>query len=182
MPTSFSFQHVFRATSVADVFAAYFDTVHQTEQDRALGIRQRTVTEQTDTPDTRFRACEVTPDRKLPSILSPLVKGTLLYFEKATWKKADDRIDLVIIPNILAGHARIDGVYRLEPAGSGLIKRTYEGTVTVSIPLLGGRIERGIVAEFATSMPLAAQTTQAWLDRHLDRPLNPENSSGIIIA
>jgi len=56
-------------------------------------------------------------------------------------------------------------VYRVERVAANKMRRRYEGTVSVDVALVSGRIERGIVAEFERSMPIAASCTQAWLDR-----------------
>jgi hypothetical protein len=60
---------------------------------------------------------------------------------------------------------------RLIPAGTGLIRRIYDGSVSVDVALIAGRIERGIVAEYRRSLPLAAACTQSWLDR-IDRSVS----------
>ncbi|MDQ3337653.1 MAG: DUF2505 domain-containing protein [Myxococcota bacterium] len=162
---SFSFEHVFRAPSVAVVFAAYFDPKHAIEQDRELGIVEREILEWEDTPEQLRRVCRVVPKRQLPALVRPLVNGQLHYVETAIWRKREDRIECEIRPSILAGRATISATYRLSPVSPGLIRRSYEGSVSVDVRLISARIERGIVAEFERSMPLAAACTQAFLDR-----------------
>ena len=149
---SFSFEHVFRAPSVAAVFAAYFDPKHAVEQDRELDIVERTILEWEDTPEQLRRVCRVVPRRQLPALVRPLVTGQLHYVETAIWRKREDRIDCEIRPSILSGRAMISATYRLSTVSPGLIRRS-------------ARIERGIVAEFERSMPVAAAATQAFLDR-----------------
>jgi hypothetical protein len=162
---SFSFEHVFRAPTTAAVFAAYFDPAHAIEQDQRLEIIERTVLELEDTPDELRRVCRVVPRRQLPAIVRPLVSGRLHYLETARWRKAEDTIELAIRPSILSGRASITALYRLSRVGPGAIRRVYEGTVSVDVALLSSRIERGIVAEFERSMPLAAACTQDFLDK-----------------
>jgi hypothetical protein len=162
---SFSFEHVFRAPSVAAVFAAYFDPKHALEQDRQLDIIERTILEWEDTPEQSLRVCRVVPRRQLPALVRPLVNGQLHYIETAIWRKDTDRIACEIRPSILSGRATISATYRLSPLSPGLIRRLYQGEVSVDVRLISARIERGIVAEFERSMPLAAACTQAFLDR-----------------
>ncbi len=163
--TPFSFEHVFRAPPVtAAVFAAYFDPEHQRRQDEALAIAERVVIEVVDDVEVLRRTCRVTPERRLPAVLRPFVAGgTLAYLETATWRRRDDAISLDIRPGLLGGRASIRGLYTLTLAPGG-IHRRYAGEVRVDLPVVAGRIERGIVAEFATSMPIAARVTQSWLD------------------
>lgn len=164
MPTPFSFEHVFRADSPADVLRAYWNPVHQQQQDAALAITERAIVDFTDGPDERVRVCRVVPKRQLPALVRPFVAGPLHYVETARWYKREDRIELEILPSLLGGRAVIRASYRLSPAGRGLIRRSYAGSVSVDVALISSRIERGIAAEFERSLPLAAAVTQGWLD------------------
>jgi len=163
--TPFSFEHVFQAASVAEVFAAYFDPAHTREQDRRMDITERTVLSLDDNPDELRRICKVVPRRQIPRFIKPLFSGPLHYLETAIWRRRDHAIDLDIRPSILQGRASIKAIYRLEQVGT-TVHRRYEGVVSVDIALLSSRIERGIVAEFERSMPVATTCTQEWLDRY----------------
>jgi hypothetical protein len=163
---SFEFEHVFSAPSPAALFAAYFDPAHQLEQDRRTDIREREIISLDDSGDQLRRVCRVVPDRQLPIFIRPLIRGSLQYIETALWKRADDVIEIDIRPSILNGRAHIAGTYRLDVVGPNAIRRRYEGTVSVDVPLIASRIERGMVAELARSMPVTAECTQAWLDHH----------------
>ncbi|HEU0028982.1 MAG TPA: DUF2505 family protein [Kofleriaceae bacterium] len=169
MPTAFSFEHTFRAPSTADVFAAYFDPDQLQLQDRALDIADRQVLELADRGDTLRRVCKVVPRRQLPALLRPFT-SSLHYLETATWRRSADEIDVEIRSSISrSDKPTIRAVYRLSRLSSGEIRRRYDGTVSVDIALVSARIERGIVAEFERSMPIAAACTQAWLDRSMSR-------------
>jgi len=163
--TPFCFEHVFRAASVADVFAAYFDPDHQREQDAQADLVERTVLEVVDTAADLRRVCRVVPRRQLPGFVRALVRGPLHYIETVRWRKASDEIDIEVLPSVLGGRAKITASYRLSAVGHGTIHRHYEGFAQVDVAMVGGRIERGIVAEFEKSIPAAAACTQAWLDR-----------------
>lgn len=161
---SFSHEHVFRAPSAEVVFATYFDPRHAVAQDRELDIIEREILERTETSDQLRRVCRVVPKRQLPALVRPLIKGQLHYLETAVWKKKLDEIQIEIRPSILSGRAVISATYRLSPISAGLIRRLYEGTVSVDVALISSRIECGIIKEFERSMPLAAASTQAFLD------------------
>jgi Protein of unknown function (DUF2505) len=162
---SFTHEHVFRAPSATAVFIAFFDVAHAQEQDRALDFTERTVLERAETADDLRRVCRIVPRRQLPAFVRPLLGGPLHYIETAVWKKPDDVIDIEIRPSLLSGRAVIRATYRLSPLAPGQIQRRYEGTVSVDVALIASRIEHGIVKEFERSIPLAAATTQAFLDR-----------------
>jgi hypothetical protein len=167
MATQFCFEHVFRAPSIAAVFAAYFDPSQLSLQDQQLDIRQREVLELRDGGTTLRRTCKIVPNRQLPAIVRPFVAGPLHYIETATWRRADDEIDVEIWPSLLKHRPKptITALYTLTRRPDGAIYRRYSGTVSVDLALVAGRIERGIVGEFERSLPLAAAATQAFLDR-----------------
>jgi hypothetical protein len=163
--TEFCFEHVFRAPSTAQVFAAFFDGEHQVEQDRQLAIADREILELDDRGDELYRKCKVTPRRQLPALVKRFVSGSLHYIETQTWRKRDDEIAFEIQPSFLGGRVQVHGTYRLEPIGPDSIRRRYAGRVSVDVALLATRIERGIVQELVKSLPIAARCTQDWLDR-----------------
>jgi hypothetical protein len=158
---------VFRAPSISAVFAAYFDPANGRHQDQLLEIVERIVVELVDTGATLRRTCKVVPRRQLPAFMRPFVSSPLHYLETATWRRSDDEIDIEIRPSILKPAARpaVRALYGLSRLSDGAIRRLYRGTVSVDIALLSSRIERGIVAEFERSMPVAAACTQAFLDQ-----------------
>ncbi len=167
--TPFCFEHVFRAPSAAAVFDAYFDSAHQIEQDRAVEIAERTVLELADRGDVLRRVSRVVPRRQLPALIKPLVPGQLHYVETIEWRRAADAIAITIEPSLLGGRVQIGGTYQLDRVGPGAIRRCYAGEVSVDIAVFAKRIERGIVAELARSVPITAACTQTWLDGQATR-------------
>ena len=165
MPTQFRFDHVFRAASPSDVFAAYFEPAVVGDQDRALEVIERQILELADDGATLRRVCKVTPRRQLPAVLRPFMTTPLHYIETAIWRRAEGVIDIQIEFPTLRKTPTVRASYRLSRLSDGSIQRRYEGAVTVDIALLSSRIERGIVAEFERSMPITAACTQAFLDR-----------------
>lgn len=163
--TPFCFEHVFAAPSPAAVLAAYFDANHQLEQDRAIDIAEREIIELVDDGETIRRTSRVVPRRQLPGFLRPLSSGPLHYLEIATWHRATNEISIEIRPSLMGGRAQIRATYTLDAVAPNTVRRRYQGHVSVDVALVRARVERGIVAEFERSMPLAASCTQAWLDR-----------------
>lgn len=164
--TPFCFEHVFRASSTAAVFAAYFDENHQIEQDRAAEIVEREVLELDDHDGVLRRTCRVVPRRQVPAIVKPLIAGRLDYIETVEWRRRTDALAITIRPSMLHGRVHIAASYCLSAVASDAIQRRYAGEVSVDIAWFAGRIERGIVAELARTLPITANCTQQWLDRH----------------
>lgn len=163
--TPFEFEHVFKAPSVADVFAVYVDRGHTADQDAQVEIAQRDFLEYENT-DTHFRrVCRVVPRRQLPAFVRPFLSGGLEFHETATWDKSTNVILIEVKPSILGGRATVSSKYELTPGGPGEVVRRYHGSVTVEVKLVGGRIERAIVEDIGSSLPTSAACTQRWLDR-----------------
>ena len=163
--TPFCFEHVFLAPSTAAVLQAYFSAEHQAEQDRAVAISEREILELVEGEDAVHRVSRIVPRRQLPAVLRPFSSGPLHYLETVTWRRHANEIAIEIRPSLMGGRARIKATYRLDQIAPGSIRRRYAGEVSVDVALLANRVERGIVADFERSMPLAASATQAWLDR-----------------
>jgi len=170
MATKFEFVNVFNAPSVADVLAAYFDPDHLASQDRLAELVDREVTERAEEADTLRCTWRVGSARSLPIFVRPFVDGgRLSYLETMTWRRADDAIDMTVVPQILGGRIKIEAIYQLSKAGEGEVRRRYSGTISVDIRLLSGRIEKGILAAFEKEMPVMTRCTQDWLDRTYPR-------------
>ena len=166
MTTSFCFEHVFRASTPQLLLRAYFDPAHTAVQDAAIAVASREVLEVSDADGVFHRVTKIVPQRQLPAFMRPFFPGTLHYIEDQTWRHGTTEIACSIRPSILGGRAHITSVYRLEQAGAQAIRRTHAGSVSVEVALVGGRIERSIVADIERSMRLTAACTQTYLDRH----------------
>ena len=104
--------------------------------------------------------------KPLPLYARPFVSGTTLaYVETMVWRKADDAIDLTVLPELLGGKVQITGTYQIETVAPGQLRRRYKGSVSANVKLLSGKIERGIIGEMEEGVPIMTASTQRWLDR-----------------
>jgi len=166
MATDYAFDTLFRAASPAVLLAAYFDPDHLAGQDTLAQLGNRVVLSDEDTPARRTTSWRVTSQKPLPMYVRPFVTGsTLQYVETMVWRKADDAIDLTVVPDLLGGKVQIAGVYRVEPVAPGQVRRRNAGSVTANVKLLSGKIERGIIGEMEEGVPIMTASTQRWLDK-----------------
>ncbi|HEY5952486.1 MAG TPA: DUF2505 domain-containing protein [Kofleriaceae bacterium] len=166
MSTEFSYETVFDASSKTAVLAAYFNDDHLATQDKVAELCDRVVVEAHE--DDAIRKCvwSVRSQRPLPIFVRPFVDGgRLTYLESMTWRKADDEIDMTIVPQIAGGRVQIAAVYQLADVAPGKVRRRYRGAITVNVKLLSGKIERAIAAEIDKGMPAMTECTQSWLKR-----------------
>jgi len=164
--TPFRFEHDFRAPSATAVLAAYFDPALVAEHDRIAGIARRELLERHDSAERLITLAKVFPERQLPVFVRPFVAGPLHYVERAVWERAQDRIDVDVRQSILGKRTPIRIAYLLEPAAPGVIRRIYQGDVSVEIALVGGRAERMVIDDIARTPEAVVTCTQTWLDAH----------------
>lgn len=164
MPVDFSYETVFEASGKDAVLAAYFDDAHLAAQDTVAQLCDRTIVDAHE--DDALRRCtwRVSAQRPLPVFVRPFVEGgRLTYLEMMAWRKADDEIDLTIVPQVLGGRVQITATYQLADVEPRQVRRRYAGTISVSVPLLSGKIERAIAAEIASGMTAMTECTRQWL-------------------
>lgn len=165
MATDYAFDTLFRAASPTVLLAAYFDPDHLAGQDRLAQFGSRVVLSDDDSTTRRTTSWRVTSQKPLPVYVRPFVSGsTLQYVETMVWRKADDAIDLTVLPELLGGKVQVAGVYKVETVGPGQLRRRYTGSVTANVTLLSGKIERGIIGEMKEGVPIMTASTQRWLD------------------
>ncbi len=165
MGTAFKFEHVYRAPSVADVLKAYWDPDHNASQDKLSQLTDRVIVEDTTTDGARKTVWKVASTRPIPLIAKPFVENGRLTFLETMIQRGDNLVESSVVPQILKGRVHIDATYKLEQVGDNQVKRTYSGTITAGMPLIGGKIERGILEAFDKEMPVMTKCTQDWLDR-----------------
>jgi hypothetical protein len=164
VPTAIELTHLFPATTPRALLGAFTHPDHQAMQDRFAKVARREVIERTDDAHHYRCECRVFPERQLPAFIRPFVRGGLEYHEVVTWDKATDLLEIDVQPAVLGGRSRIRATSRVIAEGAAT-RRVYAGLVTVEVALLGGRIERSIVAELGTTMEAAVERTRAWLLR-----------------
>jgi hypothetical protein len=146
------------------VLDAYFVPDHLAAQDVLADLVDRTVVSDEDDGAVRRATWRVTAKKSLPLFVRPFVPGgKLRYLESMVLRRKDGAIDLTIKPEILNGRVHIDALYELAEVGAGEIRRRYKGSITAAIPLLSGRVEKGILAEMVCGMPVMSKCTQDWL-------------------
>jgi len=164
--TEFSYETVFEASQKLAVLAAYFDDDHLATQDKVAQLTDRKLVDSRDDAMVRSGTWHVRSEHALPVFARPFVAGGhLSYVETMTWRKPDDEIDMSIIPQIGGGRVQITALYQLADIAPGKVRRRYRGTITVSVPLLSGKIERAIAAEIEKGMAAMTECTQSWLRR-----------------
>ena len=110
-----------------------------------------------------FRRTRITSAQKLPGAMAAAIgQDQLTYVLEETRNDAGFTLDWRVIPAVMADKVKAAGTYTLVPAAGGC-ERLVRGEIVVSIPLLGGKIEKGIGDELQASYERSAAFARNWL-------------------
>lgn len=133
-----------------------------------LGFKERVVVEQVEHSDTIFRRIKLTPSRDIPVAFQRALRGASLgYEEQTTYRKAQQRAEIVVISNIKPDKVQVSGVFWIEPDGSARCKRLFEVAVQVNIFAVGPMAEKLILADIVRGHDKSASVTNHYIREHL---------------
>lgn len=113
------------------------------------------------------RVQRLTPRRDVPSALRKLVKDAISYEERNVWRRADNAMEVVTIPNFFADKFIAKGVYKLEPMGDDKLRRIWKASCDCKVPLVGGKVEKHVVEEVKRSYQATTIFTRKWITENL---------------
>lgn len=113
------------------------------------------------------RVQRLTPKRDVPAVLRKLVKDAVSYEERNVWRRRDNCMEVVTIPNFFADKFTAKGTYKLSPHGVDRLTRTWKANCECRVPLLGGKVEQHVVEEVKKSYRATTAFTRQWIAEHL---------------
>ena len=72
-------------------------------------------------------------------------------------------MEVQIEPAMLRDRFHLAGIFAVTPLGPGRCRREFKGDIKVSVPLLGGRIEKFMIDQIRDGYDQAAVITRAYL-------------------
>jgi len=157
----FRFVHDFDVEP-AGFWEIFFSEAFEAELFRGLKMRSWKVTERRDEGARLHRTVKLEPDMAVPSWASSVVRETG-YTEIDVFQKAESKMDVTIEPAVMRDRFHLSGVFAVTPLGPGRCRREFAGELKVSIPLLGGRIEKFMVDQIRDGYDQAAHITRDYL-------------------
>jgi hypothetical protein len=125
-----------------------------------------TVLERTEDGDViRLRVRHRFAGHLSPAVTRVVDPNRLVWVEETTYHRAAATATLRILPEHYADRLRAGGTYRFVPDGPGSCTRIIEGEVAVRFPLVGGKVERAIVAGLEDHLREEAALVARWLHR-----------------
>ncbi|MFT4975693.1 MAG: hypothetical protein ACI8S6_001580 [Myxococcota bacterium] len=116
-------------------------------------------------PDGRqLRRTRVTLGRDLPSVAANLLGAPRLsYILEERTDDAKRQVEWKVIVDRISNKVKAEGSFGLVPLTETTCQRVVSGEIKVSVPLVGGRIEKGIGAELTKSYETTAEFARKWL-------------------
>jgi hypothetical protein len=162
---NFSFVHEFDI-DVARYWKIFLlDADFNKEMFRETGMREYKVLEQKD-DGTRFHRVQVLePTTPIPSFMQSIIKSTG-YTETDDLVWSTNVMDVKIEPQMLKERFQMQGKYSVTPIGDGTrCRREFKGEVKVSMPLVGGKVEKYMMEQMRDSYEVATRVTRRWIEK-----------------
>jgi hypothetical protein len=107
---------------------------------------------------TSYQLRQGVPAEHLPSMAKSLLGGDLVIQRIENWAALAGTVEVTLggVPG------RLDGAFTITDNGSGS-KLTLTGEVKVSIPLMGGKLEKLIAEQVAVLLDKESEFTSEWL-------------------
>lgn len=114
-----------------------------------------------------LRKTRVRLGRELPSVAANLLGSKhLTYTLEETVDEANHHVEWKVIVDKVSNKVKAEGVYKLVAGSATTCQRIVTGNIKVSVPLVGGRIEKGIAAELTKSYEATAEFAREWLSKN----------------
>jgi len=130
----------------------------------ALKMKNYKLVSKDDDGTTFRRTQSMEPTVALPAMFASLVPS-LGYTEQDTLIWAKNSMRIVIEPASMKEKFKTSGDYIVTPIGDKRCKREFRGEVKVSIPLIGGKMEKFTLEQMKESYEVAARITREWIQK-----------------
>jgi hypothetical protein len=151
--------HTTSPHSAEKVFGAMVDETYLRDRLAAIGGKDAAL-ETFSSADGKasYQLRQGVPAEHLPSVAKSLLGGDLVIKRIENWAAGAGTVEVTI--NGVPG--RLDGAFTITDNGSGS-KLTLTGEVKVSIPLMGGKLEKLIAEQVAVLLDKESEFTSEWL-------------------
>lgn len=146
MATTFTHRRTF-GTGFDQVFSAFTDKDSiQALLDAVGGDDAALLSHDADDGRVAYKLRQGVPAQKLPTIVQKLHSGDLMVQRRQTWTRTADGATGETTATVSGVPADINAKSTLKPTGAGC-ELVVHSTVTVNVPLVGGKIEKAIAGK-----------------------------------
>ncbi len=160
---NFTFSHDFDIDPES-FWKMFFSEAYEAELFRRLKMRTFTVLERREEGNSLWRKVKLEPEGDVPAWASSVVRDTG-YTEHDHLHRDRSVMDVTIEPAMMKERFHLTGIFKVTPLGPGRCRREFSGEIRISVPLLGGKIEKFMVDKMREGYDTAAAFTREWLQR-----------------
>lgn len=104
------------------------------------------------------------PDENLPSMVAKIRPGDLEITRTVVWSKGE-AAEGAFTAVVSGAPAKVKGSQRLIPTSTGC-EISFDGSVEVSIPFIGGKVEKAIAENVVQLIEAEHEYTAEWINTH----------------
>ena len=158
----FSLAHEFD-TDVKSYWKIFLSPDFNKDMFAELKMKNYEVLEQKDDGKIFYRKQTLEPTTPIPGFLQSIIKSTgYTEIDHLDW--STNVMDVKIETAMFKDKFHLNGKYSVSPLGDGSrCKREFRGDVKVSMPLVGGKIEKYMMEQMRDSYEIAARVTRKWI-------------------
>lgn len=148
---------------------AVWDQLFSADYDAALSATSemdKVVLEEGVRDGRRFKRTRLTSRKPVPAAMAAFTGPTLAYDLIEVYSATDTSLDWKVIPSSAADKVKAEGTYAVIDAPGGC-ERLVKGEIKVSIPLIGGKIEKGIGEQLESSYARSSAFALQWMRQRL---------------
>lgn len=161
----FRCEHRFSGLTLTAYEELYFDEAFNGALCGEVGLTRTLVSRDLEGGKIR-RVVKVAPDREIPAPAAKVLGAAKIeYTETVEYTFGSGRAVWSTVSSVMTDKVDSRGTVQFSES-DGAVVRTVEGDITVKIPLLGGMVEKFIVADVEKSYEKAAAFTRSWLAKH----------------
>jgi len=135
-----------------------------TAQREQTGTAGEVLSEEPQADGRLLRRTRITLGRDLPSVAANLLGSKRLSYVLEELVDADKHhVEWKVLVDRVSNKVKAGGEFTLEAVSDSVCRRVVTGEIKVSVPFVGGRIEKGIAEELTKSYNATAETARAWL-------------------
>jgi hypothetical protein len=161
---NFSFVHEFDI-DVASYWKLFLSEEFNKDMFAELKMRDYKVLKREDDGKIFRRVQSLEPTTPIPGFLASVVKSTgYTEHDELVW--ATNIMDVRIETQMFKDRFKMDGKYIVTPLDEGKrCRREFRGEVKVTMPLIGGRVEKYMMEQLRDSYDVAARVTRKWIEQ-----------------
>ena len=162
---NFELRHFFPCDS-ATLWSVIHDPAYQEAANQGVEIDRETLEDRT-VAGVRTLRVRYKPRKPLPSpVARALGTDTLSYVMEQRWTLTPPQhMRWTLTPDVGAERVRCRGELKVHALGDDECERLITGELTVSIPIVGGKIEQKVIEEVKASYVRSAATLREWVIR-----------------